>query len=184
MVPSSAYRPSSDSDIWCAARAARKVSGPRCSATSLLTAASASTPSELTQSASRASSGRCSRVDHFELAEQTLGGLVEAVGRHGGVDVGADDVDAPGVVVDGSDHCVGCFAIGLVSRLVVRIDECRARRTTLSAGSSRHRSVRGRRRTIATRRTHAHRPRSSGGASRSCRSLMCSRHVVLVMSAT
>ena len=58
VVASSAYSASWSSGIWCSARAARRRSGPVCSATTGLTSASASTPSAATHAARRARSGR------------------------------------------------------------------------------------------------------------------------------
>ncbi len=57
VVPSSEYKPSSASDIWCSLRACKRCNGPRCSRASMLTVASASASNDATQSARRASSG-------------------------------------------------------------------------------------------------------------------------------
>ena len=51
-------------------------------------------------------------IDHVELAEQTFGLFVVAVGGRGRQDVGGGEIGVIAQLVDGDDHCVGSSAVG------------------------------------------------------------------------
>ena len=107
VADSSAYRCSSFSDIWCSARSANRLSGPRWLAASSLSFGER-LGTEGRDPVGEAGEQRAHRgLGGFELAEQALRTVVARVGRDRCVDARLDDVEVGGDTVVFAQHAVG-----------------------------------------------------------------------------